>query len=66
MVKEILEARLNGDKEASGAKIVEEEGADKKKRKKKLKDIQPMKLDDKVVEEYQEILAKVGGYERIH
>ena len=65
-VKEILEARLNGDKEARGAKIVEEEDADKKKRKKKLKDIQAMKLDDKVVEEYQEILAKVSSYELIH
>jgi len=65
-VKEILEARLKGDKEAKGAKIVEEEDADKKNRKLKLKDIPPVKLDDKVVEEYQEILAKVGGYELIH
>jgi len=66
IVEEILEARLKGDKEARGAKIVEEEDADKKKRKKKLKDIQAIKLDDKVVQEYQEILAKVGGHEPIH
>jgi len=49
-----------------GQNIIEEEDADKKNRKWKLKDIPPVKLDDKVVEEYQEILAKVGGYELIH
>ena len=34
-VEEILAARLKGDKEAKRAKIVEEEGADKKNQKKK-------------------------------
>ena len=65
-VKGILAARLKGDKEAEGARTVEGEGADKKDpKKRKLKDIPPVKLD-KVVDEYQEILAKVGGHELIH
>jgi len=64
-IEEILEARLRGDKEARGGKIAEEEDTDKKKRKRKLKDIGTVKLDDEVIQEYEGILAKVGGPELI-
>jgi len=67
LVEEVLEARLRGDKEARGAqdvKPVEETAEDttdkaKTKKKKKVKTIKVVKLDDKVVQEYEEILAKV-------
>jgi glycyl-tRNA synthetase len=60
LVEEVLEARLKGDKEARGEKVVvEEEDDDKKKRKKKVKDIQAVKLTDEVRKEYEETLAKV-------
>lgn len=68
LVEEVLEARLKGDKEARGQKTekVEETAEDlenaaqeKKKRKAKVKDIKVIKLDDAVVKEYEEILAKV-------
>ena len=60
-VEEVLEARLKGDKEARGV-VVEEKEADPKKKKKKGKAAEALKLDDAVVKEYEEILAKVGLY----
>ncbi|KAF3932375.1 hypothetical protein ABW19_dt0202602 [Dactylella cylindrospora] len=71
LVEEVLEARLKGDKEARGLEAgaaVEEtakdiEGEDKKKRKKKVKEIKAVKLDDAVVQEYEEILAKIDNYD---
>ncbi|KAI9779155.1 MAG: Glycine--tRNA ligase 1, mitochondrial [Geoglossum umbratile] len=63
LVEEVLEARLKGDKEARGLKVEEkEEEADAKKKKKKVKDVKALKLDDAVVKEYEEILAKVRIY----
>ncbi|GMM30807.1 glycine--tRNA ligase [Martiniozyma asiatica (nom. inval.)] len=63
LVEEVLEARLKGDKEARGIKVEEEEeDEDKKKRKKKVKEIKAIKLDDKIVGEYEMILAKIDGY----
>lgn len=74
LVEEVIEARLKGDKEArakdGGKNVAVEEtaqdvegGEDKKKRKKKVKDIKVVKLDDAVVQEYEEILAKVWGFQ---
>jgi len=57
-VEEILESRLKGDKEARGVKVVEKE-EDPKKKKKKVKGTEAIKLDDAVVQEYEEILARV-------
>jgi glycyl-tRNA synthetase len=57
-VEEVLEARLKGDKEARGVKVVEKE-EDPKKKKKKVKATEAVKLDDAVVQEYEEILAQV-------
>jgi glycyl-tRNA synthetase len=57
-VEEVLGARLKGDKEARGLKVEEKE-EDAKKKKKKSKTIEAVKLDDAVVQEYEEILAKV-------
>ncbi|KAF7957890.1 hypothetical protein EAE96_003457 [Botrytis aclada] len=62
-VEDILESRLRGDKEARGVKVVEEEeDPSKKKKKKKTKGIEAVKLDDTVVQEYEEILAKIDNY----
>lgn len=58
-VEEVLEARLKGDKEARGLKIEEKE-VDPKKKKRKVKGTEAVKLDDAVVKEYEECLAKVG------
>jgi glycyl-tRNA synthetase len=65
LVEEVLEARLKGDKEARGIKVEEEEEEDKKK-KKKVKEIKAVKLDDDVVKEYEETLAKVGAVTQRH
>ncbi|CAG7554357.1 unnamed protein product [Fusarium equiseti] len=59
-VEAILEARLNGDKEARGQKIEEKE-EDPKKKKKKAK-TEAVKLDDAVVKEYEEVLARIDNY----
>ncbi|GAA5842716.1 hypothetical protein JCM11251_002331 [Rhodosporidiobolus azoricus] len=62
LVEGVLEARLKGDKEARGVKEVqEEEDATAKKKKKKVKSV-AVKLDDKVVDEYETILAKIDNY----
>ncbi|KAF2446400.1 glycyl-tRNA synthetase-like protein [Karstenula rhodostoma CBS 690.94] len=61
LVEEVLEARIKGDKEARGEKIeVEEE--DLKKKKKKVKNIAAVKLDDAVRDEYKEVLNKIDNY----
>lgn len=61
LVEEVLEARLKGDKEARGIKV-EEEKEDPKKKKKKVKNMTAVKLDDAVVQEYEETLAKIDNY----
>lgn len=58
-VEAVLEARLKGDKEARGEKV--EEKDDPKKKKKKTK-TEAVKLDDAVVQEYEEVLAKIDNY----
>lgn len=57
-VEEILETRLKGDKEARGEKVEEKE-EDPKKKKRKVKDTKAVKLEDAVVKEYEQVLAKV-------
>jgi glycyl-tRNA synthetase len=59
LVEEVLEARLKGDKEARGQKVDDGGKEDPKKKKKKVKVIKAEKLDDAVIQEYEEILAKV-------
>ncbi|KAI3406408.2 GRS1 [Candida oxycetoniae] len=62
LVEEVLESRLKGDKSARGESVKDEEDEDKKKRKKKVKEIKNIKLEDDVVEEYENILAQIDGY----
>lgn len=60
-VEEVLELRLNGNKEARGEKVeVDEEKEAKRKR--KVRNTQAVKLEDSVVKEYEEILAKIDNY----
>ncbi|MCJ1361398.1 Glycine--tRNA ligase 1, mitochondrial [Acarospora aff. strigata] len=61
LVEEVLESRLKGDKEARGQKVEVDEEKEAKKRK-KVKDAKAVKLDDAVVKEYEEILAKIDNY----
>jgi glycyl-tRNA synthetase len=61
LVEEVLESRLKGNKEARGEKVeVEEE--DPKKKKKKVKNIAAIKMEDALVTEYEEVLAKIDNY----
>lgn len=61
LVEDVLESRLKGDKEARGQKVEVDEEKEAKK-KKKSKDAKAAKLDDKTVEEYKAILAKIDNY----
>lgn len=61
LVEEVLESRLKGDKEARGQKVEVDEEKEAK-RKKKVKDAKATKLDDAVVREYEEILAKIDNF----
>jgi len=60
-VEDVLESRLKGDKEARGIKVEAKE-EDAKKKKKKTKGQEAIKLDDGVVKEYEEILAQIDNY----
>lgn len=60
LVEQVLEARLNGDKEARGQTVQVDEAKEAKK-KKKVKN-EAVKLDDAVVTEYEETLAKIDNY----
>lgn len=63
LLEGVLEARLKGDKEARGAAQVEEKEEDpsQKKKKKKVKSV-AIKLEDSVVAEYEQVLAKIDNY----
>lgn len=58
LVKGVLEARVAGDKEARGIKADAVDPEKDKKKRKKAKTV-ALKLDDKVVSEYEKILAQV-------
>lgn len=60
-VEDILESRLKGDKAARGQKMEDKE-EDPKKKKKKSKGHEAVKLEDAVVQEYEEILAQIDNY----
>ncbi|KAI0479975.1 glycyl-tRNA synthetase [Xylaria cf. heliscus] len=60
-IEEILENRLKGDKQARGEKAENKEEDAKKKRKTKSA-VVAEKLDDAVVQEYEEVLAKIDNY----
>jgi len=62
LIEEVLEARLKGDKEARGQKVEVDEEKEAKK-KKKVKDTKAVKLDDALVAEYEEVLAKIDNYD---
>ncbi|RDA92820.1 hypothetical protein CP533_0786 [Ophiocordyceps camponoti-saundersi (nom. inval.)] len=59
-VEAVLEARLNGNKEARGQKVEDKDDAKKKKKKAKSEAIA---LDDAVVTEYEEVLARIDNYD---
>lgn len=59
LVKNVLEARLAGDKEARG--LVAAPPTDDKKKKKKGTKLTAIKLEDEVVQQYETILAQVGS-----
>lgn len=61
LVEEVLELRLKGDKEARGQKAVVDEEKEAK-RKKKIKGAEAVKLEDSLVQEYEEVLAKIDNY----
>ncbi|KAI2829298.1 hypothetical protein CBS133816_4574 [Aspergillus niger] len=67
LIETVLEARLNGDKLARGNAVEGDkaDGEEKKKKKKgpKVSDIKAMKLENAVVAEYEEVLAKIDNYD---
>ncbi|KAI9805162.1 MAG: Glycine--tRNA ligase 1, mitochondrial [Sarcosagium campestre] len=63
IIEEVLEARLTGDKEARGTASAEKDDGEAKKRKKKVKEITAVQLDDAIVKEYEEVLAKIDNYD---
>jgi glycyl-tRNA synthetase len=58
LVKNVLEARLAGDREARGLAAQPKDDEKDKKRKKKVKTV-AVQLADEVVKEYESILAQV-------
>ncbi|KAI2968469.1 hypothetical protein CBS147323_4254 [Aspergillus niger] len=67
LIETVLEARLNGDKLARGNAVegdkADGEGKKKKKKGPKVSDIKAMKLENAVVAEYEEVLAKIDNYD---
>ncbi|KAG8532212.1 Glycine--tRNA ligase 1, mitochondrial [Bacidia gigantensis] len=62
LVEEVLEARLTGNKKARGEEVVVDEAKEAQKKKKKAKDAGAIRLDDAVVQEYEETLAKIDNF----
>ncbi|GKZ86804.1 hypothetical protein AnigIFM56816_002566 [Aspergillus niger] len=66
LIETVLEARLKGDKVARGIAAEGDKAYDEGKGKKKgprVSDIKAMKLEDAVVAEYEEVLAKIDNYD---
>lgn len=61
LVEEVLESRLRGDQEARGQKVELDQDKEAKK-KRKTKDAKVVKLEDAVVRDYEEVLAKIDNY----
>ncbi|KAL9046777.1 MAG: hypothetical protein Q9214_000474, partial [Letrouitia sp. 1 TL-2023] len=61
LVEEVLESRLKGDKEARGQKVEVDEEKDSK-RKKKVKDVKVARLEDSIVQEYEEVMARIDNF----
>ena len=61
LVEQVLEARLKGDAEARGESMAVDEAKEAKK-KKKITKTAAVRLDDAVVQEYEETLAKIDNY----
>lgn len=61
LVEQVLKARLKGDKDARG-EALEADATKDVKRKTTVKDTKAVKLDDAVVKEYEETLAKIDNY----
>ena len=61
LVEEVLEARLAGNKKARGEEVVVDEAKEAKK-KRKAKDTSAVRLDDSVIQEYEETLAQIDNY----
>jgi glycyl-tRNA synthetase len=59
LVKNVIESRLAGDKEARGLAAEPPKEDDKKKKKKKDVKAAPVQLKDEMVDEYERILAQV-------
>lgn len=62
LIKEVIETRLKGDREARGEKVVEEEDDSKKKKKASKAAKTAVKLDDAVKQEYEHLLATLDDY----
>jgi glycyl-tRNA synthetase len=66
LIEAVLEARLKGDKEARGKADApaqtEADAESSKKSKKKVVKSDVVKLDDKVVQEYETVLAQIDNY----
>lgn len=62
LVEEVLEARLKGDKAARGEAVADAGEDDGKKRKKKVKEIKHVRLDEAVAAEYELVLNQIDGY----
>ncbi|KAJ7254652.1 glycine-tRNA ligase [Mycena haematopus] len=62
LVKNVLEARLSGDREARGVAAAPVEAGPADKKKKKQMKSTAVKLDDAVVAEYESILAQLDNY----
>lgn len=59
LVENVLEARLKVDKAARGVDVDEEVGGKVDEKRKNVKDVKAVRLDDSTVAEYEDILAKV-------
>lgn len=62
LVEEVLEARLKGDKEARGISGLSLNDGDKK-RKKKVKEIKAVRLEEGVISEYEDVLARIDNFD---
>lgn len=62
LVEAVLEDRLKGNAEARGQAVTEEEVDAKKKKLRQKKNV-AIKLEDSVVKEYEEVLAKIDNYD---
>lgn len=63
LIEQVLETRLKANREACGQTVEQKDDDHRKKKRKQQGHVELVKLDDTLVQEYEQVLAKIDNYD---